>query len=32
MSLNEFLPITETVLWLKVFTLTKISKDFTLIN
>jgi len=29
---NEFLPIIETLLWLKVFTLTIINWDFTLIN
>ena len=32
MWLNEFLLIIETSLWLKVFTLNKISRDFTLIN
>ena len=32
MWLNEFLLIIETLLWLEVFILTKISQDFTLIN
>jgi len=32
MWLNEFLPIIETLLCLKVFTLTTINWDFTLIN
>jgi len=30
--LNKFLPIIETLIWLEVTTLTKISQDFTLIN
>ena len=32
MWLNDFLPTIETLLWLKVFIVTKISQDFTLIN
>ena len=30
--INKFLPIIETLIWLEVITLTKISQDFTLIN